>query len=125
MCSLNGVFPDPSRRPPPRTRRWAGRRCGYSPSPIRPSTKCRWTAGREDLEQGLTFAGLVGMIDPPRPEAVDAIRECDAAGIRTVMITGDHVVTASAIARQLGILHDDGEAVTGRSARRHERRGAV
>ena len=62
----------------------------------------------EDLEQGLTFAGLVGMIDPPRPEAVDAIRECDAAGIRTVMITGDHVVTASAIARQLGILHDDG-----------------
>ena len=67
----------------------------------------------EDLEQGLTFAGLVGMIDPPRPEAVDAIRECDAAGIRTVMITGDHVVTASAIARQLGILHDDGEAVTG------------
>ena len=67
----------------------------------------------EELEQGLTFAGLVGMIDPPRPEAVEAIRECDAAGIRTVMITGDHVVTASAIARELGILHDDSEAVTG------------
>ncbi len=67
----------------------------------------------EELEQGLTFAGLVGMIDPPRPEAIEAIRECDAAGIRTIMITGDHVVTASAIARQLGILHDDSEAITG------------
>lgn len=67
----------------------------------------------EELEQGLTFAGLVGMIDPPRPEAIEAIRECDAAGILTIMITGDHVVTASAIARQLGILHDDGEAITG------------
>ena len=67
----------------------------------------------EELETGLTFAGLLGMIDPPRPEAVAAIRECDSAGIRTVMITGDHVVTASAIARELGILHDDSEAITG------------
>lgn len=67
----------------------------------------------EDLESGLTFAGLVGMIDPPRQEAADAIHECDAAGIRTIMITGDHVVTASAIARRLGILHDDSEAITG------------
>ncbi len=67
----------------------------------------------EEIEQGLTFAGLVGMIDPPRPEAMEAIRVCDGAGIRTIMITGDHVATASAIARQLGILHDDSEAVTG------------
>ena len=67
----------------------------------------------EELEQGLTFAGLVGMIDPPRPEAMEAIKVCDGAGIRTVMITGDHVITASAIARQLGILHSDDEAVTG------------
>lgn len=67
----------------------------------------------EELEQGLQFAGLVGMIDPPRSEAMAAIAECDAAGIRTIMITGDHVVTASAIARQLGILHDDSEAITG------------
>lgn len=67
----------------------------------------------EELENGLTFAGLLGMIDPPRPEAAAAIRECDTAGIRTVMITGDHVVTASAIARQLGILHDESEAITG------------
>lgn len=67
----------------------------------------------EELENGLTFVGLVGMIDPPRPEAMAAIKECDSAGIRTVMITGDHVVTASAIARELGILHDDSEAITG------------
>lgn len=67
----------------------------------------------EELEKELLFAGLVGMIDPPRVEAMLAIRECDGAGIRTVMITGDHVVTASAIARQLGILSDDSQAITG------------
>lgn len=67
----------------------------------------------EDLENNLTFVGLVGMIDPPRPEVMDSIRECDGAGIRTVMITGDHVVTASAIAKQLGILRDESEAING------------
>lgn len=67
----------------------------------------------EELEQELTFAGLLGMIDPPRPEAVEAIAECHSAGIETVMITGDNVVTASAIARELGILTEETEAVTG------------
>lgn len=67
----------------------------------------------EDLENGLTLVGLVGMIDPPRPEVMDSIRECDGAGIRTVMITGDHVITASAIAKQLGILRDESEAING------------
>ncbi|HJD24179.1 MAG TPA: calcium-translocating P-type ATPase, PMCA-type [Firmicutes bacterium] len=67
----------------------------------------------EELENGLTFGGLFGMIDPPRPEVTAAIAECDTAGIRTVMITGDHVTTAAAIARELGILHDDSEAITG------------
>ena len=67
----------------------------------------------EELECGLTLAGLVGMIDPPRPEAKEAIRTCKRAGIRTVMITGDHVVTATAIARQLGMLDKDSQAVTG------------
>ncbi|MDR3263748.1 MAG: calcium-translocating P-type ATPase, PMCA-type [Clostridiales bacterium] len=67
----------------------------------------------EELERGLTFMGLVGMIDPPRPEAKAAVDECRSAGITPVMITGDHVITASAIAKELGILKDGGEAVTG------------
>lgn len=67
----------------------------------------------EEMENNLIFAGLVGMIDPPRPEAMAAIQECDTAGIRTIMITGDHIVTASAIARELGILHDESEAISG------------
>lgn len=65
------------------------------------------------LEQGLTFIGLVGMIDPIRPEVVGAIEECKAAGIRVIMITGDHKDTAAAIATQLGIISDASQAVTG------------
>ncbi|MDR1621814.1 MAG: HAD-IC family P-type ATPase, partial [Synergistaceae bacterium] len=68
----------------------------------------------DDLEAGLEFVGLVGMIDPPREEVKGSIEECVRAGIKTVMITGDHVATASAIAKQLGILGGDGEALTGR-----------
>ncbi|MBL8906830.1 MAG: cation-transporting P-type ATPase [Rhizobiales bacterium] len=65
-----------------------------------------------DIEQGLTLLGLVGLIDPPRPEAIDAIAECKAAGIKVKMITGDHAATARAIAVQLG-LADDPKAITG------------
>ena len=67
----------------------------------------------ENLEQDLIFLGLVGMIDPPREEAKQAVSVCRKAGIRPIMITGDHVITASAIAGQLGILNEGEEAITG------------
>ena len=67
----------------------------------------------EFLEQELTFLGLTGMIDPVRPEVKAAIEECRAAGIRPVMITGDHKDTAVAIAKELGIITDASQAITG------------
>ena len=67
----------------------------------------------ENFEKDMVFIGLTGMIDPVRPEVVEAIRECRAAGIRPVMITGDHKDTAVAIAKQLGIITDASQALSG------------
>ena len=66
-----------------------------------------------DDERDFTFIGLVSMIDPPRPEAVQAVADAKRGGVRTIMITGDHKVTASAIARQIGIFREGDEAVSG------------
>ena len=67
-----------------------------------------------DDEKDYILLGLVAMQDPPREESADAVRKCKTAGIRPIMITGDHLVTASAIARKIGILDDNGRAVEGR-----------
>ncbi len=77
-----------------------------------PALPARIEAG--EVEKDLVFLGLAGMIDPPRPEAREAIRKCHQAGIRTVMITGDHGATATAIARELDLLPPGGMVVTGR-----------
>ncbi len=70
------------------------------------------SATLETAEHGMTFLGLAGMIDPPRPEAGAAVKKCEEAGIRVIMITGDHPVTAQAVARELGILKG-GRVITG------------
>lgn len=67
----------------------------------------------DELENGLTFLGLVGMIDPPRDEAKQAVSTCKEAGIKPIMITGDHIITATAIAKELGIYVDGDKAITG------------
>jgi P-type Ca2+ transporter type 2C len=73
-----------------------------------------------DIEEGVTFIGLQGMIDPPRPEVKQAVKECRAAGIKTVMITGDHILTAKAIARQLGILKNKDRVLDGKALNQME-----
>ncbi len=73
----------------------------------------RYYPKNAELEQNLTFVGLAGMIDPPRKEAKEAVRKCKKAGIRVVMITGDHKITASAIAKQIGIQQEGDLILTG------------
>ena len=80
---------------------------------IRKWDKMPETIDFETVENHMTFIGLVGMIDPPRPEVKLAISEAQKAGVRTIMITGDHISTASAIAKELGILIPNTEAISG------------
>ena len=70
-------------------------------------------AGRADAERELTFVGFVAMVDPPRPEVPEAVAKCHTAGIRIIMVTGDHGLTAAAIARQVGITRGEPTVLTG------------
>lgn len=83
------------------------------PSQVRDYRNGRRPVRETGIERDLIFLGLVGMIDPPRPEAVRAIASARQAGIRTIMVTGDHANTAVAIARELGLLVGQGLAITG------------
>ncbi len=82
--------------------------CGYKELDTKPTDE-----QMKNIENDLTFIGMVGMIDPPREEAKKAVEKCKTAGIKTVMITGDHKITATAIAKKLGILENENEAITG------------
>lgn len=79
---------------------------------VLPSHVNRFT--EEECERGLVFLGLMGMIDPPRDEAKEAVQKCRTAGIKVVMITGDHKLTAKAIANELGLLDENSTVITGR-----------
>jgi Ca2+-transporting ATPase len=76
------------------------------------------TLDPDQVETGLTFLGLVGLLDPPRPEAAEAVKLCRRAGITPVMITGDHPATARAIATRLGIIDDSAEVLSGQDLAR-------
>ncbi len=94
-------------------RRMAGKALRVLGSALKITDRIPEDTSPAGLERGLTFIGLVGMIDPVRPEVKAAIDKCRAAGIKPVMITGDHKITAIAIAKELGIITDESQAITG------------
>ncbi len=99
-----------------RTRPWPTRPCGSCGGGAACTTHVPDRQEPEDLEQGLCFIGLAGMIDPIRPEVKAAVAECRAAGIRPVMITGDHKDTAVAIGASWASHRRNSQAVTGSAA---------
>jgi P-type Ca2+ transporter type 2C len=80
---------------------------------VRPLKEGEYYAQASFAERSLTFIGLQGMMDPPRPEVEESIRDCQTAGIKTIMITGDHVVTAASIAKKLNMLPEGGRVMEG------------
>ena len=80
--------------------------------------------GPADLPKNLVLLGLIGLLDPPRKEAIEAVKECHGGGIRVTMITGDHKITAAAIAKMLGI-GDGKTAITGAEIEEMDDRGAA
>ena len=83
------------------------------PAPTTGVLQCMDTTALGEVAQHMVFIGLSGMIDPVREEVLPALQECRTAGIRVVMITGDHIDTATAIAKELGILTDPSQAILG------------
>ena len=80
---------------------------------MRPLDNIPANPNSDDIEKGLTFAGLLGLYDPPRETDIEDIKTCKEAGIRTVMITGDNLITAKSVARRVGILRDTDKTLTG------------
>lgn len=80
---------------------------------IKPLTEVPAIPAAEDIENDLIFVGLLGLLDPPKSQTINALSACEAAGIKTIMITGDNLLTAKAVARRVGILKDGTKALTG------------
>ncbi len=104
MCATERVGGRAITLTPERRSEWLARTAGLGEESLRTLAVAAREVARPSEQQGLTFLGMVGLYDPPRAEVREAVRTCRRAGIRTVMVTGDHPATAEAIARELGIL---------------------